>query len=113
MTTVSAGLGLIVAFAGAIRGMPDIAPYLPAHRGYVVQQIASSEKEIKPVINQLLSNSVKQEQRSLAREEAQWRIKLQTESDGQSRRMIERRLEQIGDENNRLQRQLDRLQSND
>lgn len=113
MTTITAGLTLIVAFSGAIKAGPDIAPYLPAHRGYVVQLVSDSANEVKPVINQLLSNSIRQEQRSLAREQAQWTIKLQTEVDGQSRRMIENRLNQISDEDARLQKQLQRLQSND
>jgi uncharacterized protein (DUF3084 family) len=102
MTSLTLAFSFIIGLSGVIRGWSDIDPFLPAHRGYVIQRVQAVDKDIKPVINQLLLGDMQRELRRLDRdqaeadkEKAQWLIKQPTEPDADTRNMIQKRINQI------------------
>jgi uncharacterized protein (DUF3084 family) len=102
MTSLTIAFSFIIGLSGAIKGWPDIEPYIPAHRGFVIERVQKVDKDIKPVINQLLLGDMQRELRRLERdlaeadkEKAQWLIKLPTEPDADTRVMIQKRVNQI------------------
>ena len=91
MTTLTTAFALIAAFGGAIKVWPEVEPLMPAHRGYVVEQVG----EYRPTINQLLKWRAQDAKQRVDQEFTQWEVKLKTESDPQTRQLIERRLQQL------------------
>lgn len=102
MTSLTVGFSFLIGLSGAIKGWPEIEPYMPAHRHWVIERVQAVDKDIKPVINQLLLGDMQRELRRLERDEAeadkekaQWLIKLPTEPDADTRVMIQKRINQI------------------
>ena len=109
MTSLTAAFSFIVALSGAIKGWPAIDPYMPAQKYWVSEQVNQIDKNLKPVINQLLLGDYQRELRRLERdqleadkEKAQWNIKFPTETDPLTKSMIEKRLMQIDQDKQKM-----------
>jgi len=110
MTSLTAAFSFIIALSGAIKGWPAIDPYMPAPKYWVSEQVQNVDKNLKPVINQLLLGDYQRELRRIDRdlseadkEKAQWNIKYPTENDPLTKSMIEKRLMQIDNDKQKME----------
>lgn len=93
------------ALVGAVKAYPLIEPYLLAHRGYVMEHVGG----VQTNVNDLLVWRFEDAKNKARSEQADWTIKLQKEQDPQTRGMIQRRIEHLGEEQHTLDERIKKL----
>ena len=87
--------GAIAAVFGAITAAhtawPLVDPYILAHRGYVIEKIGG----VQATTNELLIWKSEDSLAKLRADSEGWKIQLQKETDPQTKRLIEQRIEQL------------------
>jgi len=117
VTTLTSIFLLISALGGAVKAIPDLKPYIFVQKWYVDGEISDWHKtqmqytdqriaEYKPVVTQILKWHADDRKAAIEKEQAEWRIKLPTESDPQTKVMIQNRLNQLDNEKLKVDEQM-------
>lgn len=100
--TVAAGFGAITATATA---WPYVEPYLVAHRGYVLDKVGG----VQTTVNEVLLWKAEDTKNKIKADIGGWNIQKQKETDPETRRMIEQRIEQLNGEQNQVDDRIRKL----
>lgn len=95
--------GCIAAVFGAITATnaawPIVGPFAPAHRGYVTEKVG----DVQTTTNELLLWKFEDSKNKITADQEGWKIQITKETDPQTKGMIQRRIDQLDND----QRQVD------
>ena len=107
--TVTLVGGSIAAVFGAITAAhtawPFVDPYVPAHRGYVVEKVG----DVQTTTNELLRWKFEDTRSRLQSEYDGWTIQLQKEQEPQTRSLIESRIKQLDKDKKQIDERIEKL----
>ena len=112
VTSLTVFFGLISAAGGAVRSWPDLEPYTYAQKKYVNERLAQLRAEQKPILDEIKEgrkDRLEDQQSRVEQEKSNWQIKLPTETDQQTRSMIQERLNKLDKEHAVIQKKLEGL----
>lgn len=102
--------GMVGAITGAIVGVaaawPIIHWVVPAHRGYVIEQVGG----VQATTNELLIWKFEDDKGRKRSEAANWNIQMQKEQDPQTRTLIQQRIEQLQRDQAEIEVRIKRIQ---
>jgi hypothetical protein len=96
-------VGMMAATATVVAAWPQ--RYWVAHRGYVDDVVDQRIAPIVPTVKELTKWRIEDSIAKLDSEIANWQIKLPTETDGQTRQMIQNRITEITAKETELKKQ--------
>ncbi len=111
-TSLITFFGIISAAGGAARSWPDIEPYTYAQKKYVNERLAQLKSEQQPILDELKQGRrerLEDQQSRVEQEKSNWQIKLPTETDQQTRGMIQERLNKLEKEKAVIDKKLEGL----
>lgn len=101
--------GAVAAVSGAItataKAWPLIEPYMIAHRGYVIEHVGSTDAKV----NELLKYQAEDKKDKILAERSSWAIQKQKESDPATQGLIQQRLDQLDQEEHRINQRIQTL----
>ena len=101
--------GAIAAIFGAITAAhtawPIVDPYMLAHRGYVLEKIGG----VQATTNELLIWKSEDSLAKLRADSEGWKIQLQKETDEQTKRLIQNRIQQLNADQQQVEERIRKL----
>ena len=109
MITLAGGTitAIFTVITAAHTAWPIVDPYVPAHRGYVVEKVG----DVQTTTNELLRWKFEDTRAKLRADAEGWTIQLQKEQDPQTRSLIQQRVQQLTVEQKQLDERLQKLEN--